>query len=94
MPIRPDWPFDIRRLPFFYGWLIWLLSTLGFLFSIPGQTMGMAVFTDPFIEVMGLSRTELSLAPETRHRIALGRDRRGLAARHRRLDRSNRVRHQ
>jgi OFA family oxalate/formate antiporter-like MFS transporter len=59
---RPDWPFDIRRAPFFYGWVIWLLSTLGFLFSIPGQTMGMAVFTDQFIEALGLSRTQLSLA--------------------------------
>ena len=62
LPVRPDWPFDIRRIPFFYGWVIWLLSTLGFLFSIPGQTMGMAVFTDQFIEVLGLSRTQLSLA--------------------------------
>jgi MFS family permease len=59
---RPDWPFDIRRSPFFYGWVIWLLSTLGFLFSIPGQTMGMAVFTDHFIEALGLTRTQLSLA--------------------------------
>ena len=59
---RPDWPFDIRRTPFFYGWVIWLFSTLGFLFSIPGQTMGMAVFTDQLIEVLGLSRTQLSLA--------------------------------
>ena len=30
--------------------------------SVPGQTMGMAVFTDPFIEAFGLTRTELSLA--------------------------------
>jgi len=41
---------------------VWLFSTVGFLFSIPGQTMGMAVFTDPFIEVLGLTRTELSMA--------------------------------
>ena len=60
--VRANWPFDIRRVPFFYGWVIWLLSTLGFLFSIPGQTMGMAVFTDHFIEVLGLSRTQLSIA--------------------------------
>ena len=39
-----------------------MLSTLGFLLSVPGQTMGMAVFTDTFIEVLGLSRTELSMA--------------------------------
>ena len=30
--------------------------------SIPGQTMGMAVFTDTFIEVLGLTRTQLSTA--------------------------------
>jgi OFA family oxalate/formate antiporter-like MFS transporter len=57
-----DWPFDPRRVPFFYGWVIWGFSTLGFLMSIPGQTMGMAVFTDPFLEVTDLTRTELSLA--------------------------------
>jgi OFA family oxalate/formate antiporter-like MFS transporter len=60
--IRADWPFDIRRLPFYYGWLIWLFSTLGILASIPGQTMGMAVFTDHFIETLHLSRTQLSMA--------------------------------
>lgn len=60
--ISPTWPFNPARVPFFYGWVIWLFSTLGFLFSIPGQTMGMAVFTDPLIDVLGLSRTELSMA--------------------------------
>ena len=58
----PNWPFDIRRVPFFYGWVIWLVSTLGFLFSIPGQTMGMAVFTDALIDALGLTRTQLSMA--------------------------------
>ena len=37
-------------------------ATLGFLLSVPGQTMGMAVFAEAFIEVTGLTRTELSLA--------------------------------
>jgi len=60
--LSPNWPFNPGRLPFFYGWVIWLFSTLGFLFSIPGQTMGMAVFTDPLIDAMGLTRTELSMA--------------------------------
>lgn len=60
--IPVNWPFDPRRSPIFYGWVVWLFSTAGFLFSIPGQTMGMAVFTDTFIEVLGLSRTQVSLA--------------------------------
>ncbi|MDA7591262.1 MFS transporter [Pseudomonadales bacterium] len=45
-----------------YAWVIWLFSTLGFLFSVPGQTMGMGVYTDYFIEALGLTRTQLSLA--------------------------------
>lgn len=60
--IPADWPFKPARTPLFYGWVIWLVSTLGFLASIPGQTMGMAVFTDPLIQALGLTRTELSLA--------------------------------
>ena len=62
LPARAAWPFDIRRIPFFYGWVIWFVSTLGFLFSIPGQTMGMAVFTDELIDALDLSRTQLSMA--------------------------------
>ena len=59
---RGDWPFPAAKAPFFYGWVIAVVSTLGFLFSVPGQTMGMAVFADSFIAVTGLSRTELSFA--------------------------------
>ncbi len=60
--LPPRWPFSVDRFPVFYGWVIWLLSTLGFLMSVPGQTMGMAVFTDPFIEAFELSRSQLSFA--------------------------------
>ena len=60
--LRGDWPFPASKTPVFYGWVIAVLSTMGFLFSVPGQTMGMAVFAESFIEVTGLSRTELSLA--------------------------------
>lgn len=62
MTLPGNWPFEPKRAPFFYGWVIWLVSTLGFLMSVPGQTMGMAVFTDPFIEAFGLTRTQLSVA--------------------------------
>ena len=60
--LQGDWPYQAGRTPIFYGWVIAFISTLGFLFSVPGQTMGMAVFADAFIVSFGLSRTELSLA--------------------------------
>jgi len=60
LPAR--WPFDITRMPLFYGWVIWLLSTIGLWMTVPGQTMGMAVFTDYFIIELDLGRTELSTA--------------------------------
>ena len=60
--LQSDWPFPAARVPFFYGWIIAGVSTLGFLFSVPGQTMGMAVFADTFIAELGLTRTELSTA--------------------------------
>ena len=60
--LTATWPYNPKRIPFFYGWVIWLFSTLGILASIPGQTMGMAVFTDHLIEALGLTRTQLSMA--------------------------------
>ncbi|MGR8947818.1 MAG: MFS transporter [Gammaproteobacteria bacterium] len=62
LTISGHWPFDVRNSPIFYGWAVWLVSTIGFLMSIPGQTMGIAVFTDILIDVLGLTRTELSIA--------------------------------
>jgi len=55
-----EFPFSPRKLPFFYGWVILAASTLGILASIPGQTMGVGVFTEDLIEALGLSRTQLS----------------------------------
>jgi hypothetical protein len=47
-----DWPFPAGRLPFYYGWVIAAVSTLGFIMSIPGQTMGMAVFADAYMTAL------------------------------------------
>ena len=58
--LHPDRPFAPRRLPFFYGWWIAVVATLGVLMSIPGQTMGVSVFTDDLLKVTGLSRLGLS----------------------------------
>jgi len=55
-------PFSPSRLPFFYGWVILVAGTIGILMSIPGQTMGVSVFTDNLIEDLGISRNNLSLA--------------------------------
>jgi MFS transporter, OFA family, oxalate/formate antiporter len=57
-----DIPFAPRRFPFFYGWFLLAFGTLGTVASIPGQTMGVSVFTDYLIEALGLSREGLSLA--------------------------------
>jgi len=61
-PFRPDSPFAPARLPFFYGWGILVVATLGVIMSVPGQTMGVSVFTDHLIEATGLSRLQLSTA--------------------------------
>lgn len=60
--MRPDRPFRPASLPFFYGWVILAVATLGVLASIPGQTMGVSVFTDPLLEATGLSRMAVSHA--------------------------------
>ncbi|MCH2373691.1 MAG: MFS transporter [Planctomycetes bacterium] len=57
-----DVPFAPRRSPFFYGWIVVIFGTLGMLFSISGQTMGVGVFTESLLNVLTLSRLELAKA--------------------------------
>ncbi|MBN2553128.1 MAG: MFS transporter [Spirochaetales bacterium] len=52
----------VARLPFFYGWVVLGAGTLGVIMSIPGQTVGVSVFTDFLLEALGLERLQLSLA--------------------------------
>lgn len=59
---RPNFPFSPAKFPFFYGWAILIASVLGVLTSIPGQTIGVSVFTDHLIAATGLSRLELANA--------------------------------
>jgi MFS transporter, OFA family, oxalate/formate antiporter len=51
-----------KKWPFFYGWWIIVMGTFGVLMSVPGQTIGVSTFTDSLIEVLSLSRDQLSLA--------------------------------
>jgi MFS family permease len=53
-------PFAPVKLPFFYGWAIVGAATIGIVMSIPGQTMGVSVFTDHLIKATGLTRLELT----------------------------------
>lgn len=58
---RPNWPFDPRRVPVFYGWVVIVAATVGVLCSAPGQTIGVSVFTDDLMVATGLSRVQISL---------------------------------
>lgn len=60
--MQPHWPFQPKRVPVFYGWVILVVTTIGILMSIPGQTAGVSVFTDHLIAATGLSRLSLSYA--------------------------------
>ena len=60
--LHPDVPFAPRRTPVFYGWIVLGAATVGLVMSVPGQTMGVSVFTDPLLEATGLSRLALSNA--------------------------------
>ena len=59
---NPNFPFKPKKFPLFYGWVIAILATIGMVSSIPGQTMGVGVFTEYLIKKTGLSRLEISLA--------------------------------
>ena len=59
---KPSFPFEPKKFPFFYGWWILVVTTFGMLASIPGQTIGVGVFTEHLLSVSNLSRLDLSIA--------------------------------
>lgn len=65
MKIKQRWnniPVQPQKVPFFYGWVILFAATVGVLASAPGQTMGIATFTDYLLENISISRNHLSIA--------------------------------
>ena len=56
------WPFDPARVPFYYGWVVVVVGSIGVLASVPGQTAGVSVFTDELTATTGLTRLQLSIA--------------------------------
>lgn len=57
-----NFPVAPKRYPFFYGWVVLIMGTLGVMASVPGQTLGVAAFTDHLIDALGISRVSLSVA--------------------------------
>lgn len=50
----------IERSPVYYGWVVLSISTLGMAATLPGQTAGISLFIDAFIEDLELSRSVVS----------------------------------
>lgn len=50
----------IQRLPFYYGWIILGVGTLGFFAAGPGQIFTISMFVDPMIRETGWSRSMIS----------------------------------
>jgi OFA family oxalate/formate antiporter-like MFS transporter len=57
---HPRFPIKPAAFPFFYGWIILIVSSIGVIASIPGQTMGFSVFTQILSEELGLTASVLS----------------------------------
>ena len=51
-----------ERLPFHYGWLILGSGAIGAFMTLPGQTNGVALFFDPLMADLGLTRAQVALA--------------------------------
>ena len=52
----------IDTVPFYYGWMVVAAAMMGMAMTIPGQTAGVSLFIDAFIEDLGLSRSSVSVA--------------------------------
>lgn len=55
-----NFPFNPKKSPFFYGWVVVAIGTIGIIASVPGQTMGVSLFTDSLINALNISRDQLS----------------------------------
>ncbi|SFD98020.1 MFS transporter [Thermophagus xiamenensis] len=53
---------DYANLPFFYGYVVAFIGTIGIWASVPGQTIGVSTFTDPVKDALGLTRDQFSAA--------------------------------
>jgi MFS family permease len=56
----PDYPFSPKRVPFFYGWIVFFVSVCTRLVSVPGHGVGLCPFTEELIENLSISRVHFS----------------------------------
>jgi MFS family permease len=49
-----------NKTPFYYGWVIWVVGTIGIIATAPGQSYSVSLFIDHIIEDLSLSRSALS----------------------------------
>lgn len=50
----------IQKSPVFYGWIIFVVGTIGLTMTSPGQTYAVSIFIEHFIHDLGLSRSLVS----------------------------------
>ena len=50
----------VTSFPFFYGWIILAVGTLGIIMTSPGQTYAVSIFIEYFIEELKISRSLVS----------------------------------
>ena len=49
-----------NKLPFYYGWIILVVTGLGMFISGPGQTYSISIFMEPMRKSLGLSLSEIA----------------------------------
>jgi MFS family permease len=57
-----DLPQILNRRGIYYGWVVLFAGTAGIIMSVPGQTMGVSIYTDPLLISLHMSRVDLSMA--------------------------------
>ena len=62
MILSPDKPFSPKKIPFFYGWVIAVVGSVGIIMSMPGQTVGVSAFTEHLLKAFNISRNQFSFA--------------------------------
>lgn len=50
----------VNRSPIYYGWIVFLVGTIGLAATSPGQSFSVSLFIDHYIAEFGLSRTSVS----------------------------------